>query len=229
MVFKKRYNPEKTWDLIAESFDETRNRPWSECMGFIDQVESDFFTADIACGNGRNLIPLAKRCRRCVGLDISKKLLKIVKKKASKKNITNIDLIHADASFLPFKNNILDSIVFIAGLHNIRSRQRRILSLKEIKRVKKEEGKALITVWSREQERFREYFKRKENFLDNFELGDIFIKWKKDGLNIPRFYHLYNKEEFNSDILKAGFKDILIKEVKICSKKYPDNYFAVVK
>lgn len=61
------------------------------------------------------------------------------------------------------------------------------------------------------------------------EFGDINIYWRQHGLDIPRFYHLYSKREFLSDLRKADLEIIDIQDVKMYSEKHPDNYFAVVK
>lgn len=60
-------------------------------------------------------------------------------------------------------------------------------------------------------------------------LGNINLRWKQHGLNIPRFHHLYSKREFVNDLEKAGLEIVEIRGVKLHSKKYPDNFFAVVK
>ena len=59
--------------------------------------------------------------------------------------------------------------------------------------------------------------------------GDIDIYWRQHGLNIPRFYHLYSKKELQTDIKQAGLDIIKIEGVKYFSKKYYDNYFAIIK
>ena len=48
-------------------------------------------------------------------------------------------------------------------------------------------------------------------------------------MNVPRFYHLYTKEEFIEDIKQSGLKIEQIIEAKIQSKKYTDNYFAIIR
>ena len=221
-------NPKETWNIIAKSFDSTRRKPWQQCTDFINSLPIESIVADIACGNGRHLIPCAKHCRRAIGVDFSKNLLNIVQKKLDKNNITNVILHNSDAIDLPLETSSVDAVMFIAALHNIKGREKRIKSLKEIKRVLKNDGKALISVWSREQDKFRDLFKEKKIKDDECEYGDIQIYWKQNGLGIPRFYHLYSKEEFVEDLEQSGFKIINIKGVKLCSKVYDDNYFAIV-
>jgi ubiquinone/menaquinone biosynthesis C-methylase UbiE len=124
----------------------------------------------------------------------------------------------------------VDAVLYIASLHNIKGKNRRIQSLKEVKRILKKGGKAQISVWSRWQDKFRKQFFKKwfiQTGADEF--GDIDIYWRQHGLNIPRFYHLYSKKEFLKDISEAGLELLEIQDVKMYSKKHPDNYFAVLK
>ena len=185
--------------------------------------------ADIGCGNGRHLIPCAKHCRNVIGLDISRKLLGIVKNKLVENNLENTILLHSDAIDIPINNDSLDAVIFIASLHNIKGRDKRIQSLKEIRRIIKKDGRTLISVWSRWQDKYRKnFFKKWFAQISKSEFGDIDIYWRQHGLDIPRFYHLYSKKEFMDDIKKAGLKIEKIEDAKIASQKYPDNYFAIV-
>lgn len=221
---------EETWDAIAVSFDKTRRKPWPECIDFIKSLSKKSVVLDVGCGNGRHLIPCAKHCLKTVGLDVSKQLLEIVKKKVIKNNLSNVDLVHSDAVNIPINDNSIDAVLYIATLHNISERYRRINSLKEIKRILKQNGKAIISVWSRWQDKYRQQFLiRMLSQFGRNEFGDIKIYWRQNGLNISRFYHLYSKREFQKDINQAGFKIINLVEKKIHSKKYPDNYFAILK
>ena len=220
---------EKTWDAIAESFDITRRKPWIQCIKFIDKLTKNSIVADIGCGNGRHLIPCANRCKKVIGIDLSKELLKIVKRKSTDLKLDNIELIHSDAVHLPLKNNVFDAILYIASLHNIKGNNNRVNSLKELYRVLKKNGKALISVWSRWQDKFRkDFFKKWFTEFNQNEFGDIDIYWKQHGLNIPRFYHLYSKQEFINDLKKANFQILDLQEVKLRSKKHPDNFFALI-
>jgi len=222
-------NNENTWNAIAKSFDSTRFKPWKQCINFIDTLSKEDTVADIGCGNGRHIFPCSNHCKKVVGIDISRELLYIAQKKLKKNKIRNTSLIHSDSRNIPIKNHTLDAILYIASLHNIRGRLNRIQSLREIKRVLKRNGKALISVWSRWQDKYRKQFINKWIIhRRSSEFGDINIYWRQHGLDIPRFYHLYSKREFHIDLRKAGLEIIEIRGVKLNSKKYSDNYFALV-
>lgn len=220
---------EDTWNAIAHSFDSTRRKPWKECIDFINNLSKKSVIADIGCGNGRHLIPAANHCKKVYGLDVSTELLFIVQQKLIDNNVKNVELVHSDAVNLPLKNNSVDAVLYIATMHNIAERFRRIKSLEEINRILRKDGKAIISVWSRWQDKFRQHFIKKclTKYNKN-SFGDIDIYWKQHGLNIPRFYHLYSKRELKGDLNHAGFKILKLEGVKYFSKKNYDNYFAIV-
>lgn len=221
---------EDTWNAIAKSFDSTRRKPWTECIDFINNLPRSSIVVDIGCGNGRHLIPCAKHCNKVVGVDVSKELLNIVKKKINENNLSNVELIHSDAVNIPLKDNSFDAALYIATMHNIPQRYRRIKSLGEINRILKKDGEAIISVWSRWQDKFRQHFIKKcLTNVERKEFGDIDIYWRQNGLSVPRFYHLYSKRELQNDIKQAGLIIVKIEGVKYFSKKYNDNYFAIVK
>ena len=230
MKEKDMKSSEETWNAIAQSFDRTRRKPWVECIDFINSLPKTSITADVGSGNGRHLIPCAKHCKKVIAFDISKELLKITEKKLKENNIKNAVLLHSNIVKIPVKKNTFDSLIFIASLHNIKGRNNRIDSLKEITRILKKDGEALISVWSRWQDKYRkQFFKKWFAQKNNDEFGDINIRWRQHSLDIPRFYHLYSKREFISDLKSAGLNILEVKDVKLHSKKYSDNYFARVK
>ena len=78
---------EEIWNSIAESFDATRRKPWKQCIDFISKLSEEDLVIDMCCGNGRHLVLCAEHCKTAIGIDISRKLLAIVKKEINKKNM----------------------------------------------------------------------------------------------------------------------------------------------
>ena len=230
MLNKNLKKNQETWDCIAESFDKTRRKPWKQCIDFIKTFKETNLVVDMGCGNGRHLVLCAEHCKQALGLDKSKELLCIAKNKSVEKKLKNVIFLHSDVTFIPIKDETVDAVIYIATLHNIQGREKRLQSLRELKRILKKEGNALISVWSRWQDKYRKlFFKKWFTQIDNSEFGDIDIYWRQHGINIPRFYHLYSKREFVDDIKKSGLEIKVIESVKLCSQKHSDNYFALVK
>ena len=214
-----------TWDTIAKSFDKTRKAPWPLVLEFITSLSSESKIIDLGCGNGRHLIPAADHSQISIGLDISRKMLDITQQKTSQIKLFNTSFIQGTLYRLPLKTESLDAALCIASLHNIQTRELRQQCTKEIFRILRPNGKVLFSVWSREQERFKNDIQLKK--AENVEPGDIDVYWKQDNLNVPRFYHLYNLREFKEDIETGGFTIHSMQAEKISSKKEADNYFAI--
>jgi ubiquinone/menaquinone biosynthesis C-methylase UbiE len=217
------------WDSIAESFDTTRKKPWQQCLDFITGLPQESVVGDFGCGNGRHLLPAAAHCTQVVGFDISRNLLAITRKKINENHIANAVCVQGDLVRTPFRENVFDAILYIASLHNIQGRDARRKSLQEVQRILKPEGTALISVWLRWQDSYRAYFlKQWFHRRKNTEFGDITIYWRQQGLNEPRFYHLYSVRELLSDIRSSGFNITGTESVTFHSKKSPDNVFIEV-
>lgn len=102
------------------------------------KIKSDNEILDVGCGSGLLFSFLESTVEMIVGIDISIRLLKEVKRKNKK----NIHLILADADFLPFKNKKFDIIFAFTILQNMPIP---VNTLKEIKSKAKDEGKIIVT------------------------------------------------------------------------------------
>ncbi|MBU0496952.1 MAG: class I SAM-dependent methyltransferase [Candidatus Thermoplasmatota archaeon] len=217
----------QTWDTIADSFDKTRKNPWAQVNEYIASLSSHSLIIDLGCGNGRHLIPAILHCRSVIGFDISRRMLEISSEKIMVIKMQNTPLVQGTLYALPFVDKTFDAALCIASIHNIKKRKFRQNCFKEIYRILRSNGTALISVWSREQNRFKEKITKKQKSTDT-ELGDIDIYWRQDNLDIPRFYHLYTLKEFREDIEAGGFTIQSMHAEKITSQHQADNYFAIV-
>ncbi|HUS99599.1 MAG TPA: class I SAM-dependent methyltransferase [Candidatus Thermoplasmatota archaeon] len=223
-----RLTAQETWDAIADSFDTTRQKPWGYCLDFIGSLKETDVVADLGCGNGRHLFPAAEQCSSVFGVDISGKMLNIVRRKLHTKPNRNVSLVHADVVQLPIADNMLDAALFIASLHNIQGKEHRHAALQEVLRALRPQGTALISVWSRWQDKYYKHF-LKQLIVRTRDFGDIDVYWRSHNLSVPRFYHLYGGAEFLQELRDTGFRIERVTSVKIHSKRFPDNYFAIVR
>ncbi|MBU4246208.1 MAG: class I SAM-dependent methyltransferase [Nanoarchaeota archaeon] len=191
------------YDKFAEEFSKTRQVPWKEVSDFLEKLPKQSFVLDIGCGNGRHIIEAKKRGLDAVGIDISKNMLKIAKKK------TGVPWVLGNVLALPFKENAFDNSICIAVVHHFKAEKERILALKEIARASKSE--LFVSVWAFEQEKFK---KRKS--------PDIQLGWNNESSRSanasleafegskpskhPRFYHLFRKAELEMLAKKAELK-----------------------
>jgi tRNA (uracil-5-)-methyltransferase TRM9 len=184
---------QESYDLIAECFKNTRVFTWKWTDKFIDLLPNNNIILDIGSGNGRN----TKYNNHIIfGLDISFEQLKM------NKSIFNYD-VHGTMTNIPYKNNLFDAIISIASFHHLSTIDERIICLQEMKRILKQNGKILLSIWSINQPN-----KTKRKFL---QYGDTIVNWntnKKDSMNnfiiIPRYYYIFKLDEIKN-LLKQFF------------------------
>ncbi len=214
------------YNLIAEDFSRTREKIWEEIKFLFDDylIEGDRIL-DLGCGTGRFVELFKNRNVDYIGADISEKLIEIAKKKylclpkfsEGKFRQARAKFQKANALNLPFPNDYFDKVYSIAVLHHIPSEEFRLQFLKEARRVLKQEGFLILTVWK--------FHQRKEIFLlfkytilkligkSKLDFKDIFEPW---GKKTERYYHWFSKKELINLIKEAGFK---IREVGIVKNK----------
>ncbi|MBW3581905.1 MAG: class I SAM-dependent methyltransferase [Euryarchaeota archaeon] len=230
-------------DRIAALFDASRSRPWPQVASFLEASPPGSVLLDLASGNGRHSLVAAEKGHLPVAVDVSRELPRLLSERASVEGLA-VEPVEGDALRLPFLDGVFDAAVFIAGVHCIRGRANRLQALGELRRVMKPQGSALVSVWSREQDRFRSFFKtEKERHplrVDAHheaglpgpppEFGDIDIPWRH-GMpeEVPRFFHLYDMVELVSDLESAGFVVVSHEAATLGRSETPDNLFATVR
>jgi ubiquinone/menaquinone biosynthesis C-methylase UbiE len=182
----------ETYDRIAGHFAETRAYPWPEVTEFLDDVgPASNRGLDLGCGNGRHAEALAERVPSVVGVDVSRGLLRTARERARERGFADrLHLVHGDATALPFRDDAFDVAVYVATLHHLAPRSARRRSLDELARVLRPGGRALVSAWSTEHDRFE----AEHGF-------DTEVDWTlPGGETLPRFYHIYDPEEFRTDL-----------------------------
>tara|TARA_Y100000310_G_C20617856_1_gene781628 strand:+ start:230 stop:847 length:618 start_codon:yes stop_codon:yes gene_type:complete len=184
-------NQEKTWDKIA--------KPWKEFRVKIPQSVEKFLKnkkgkiLDLGCGSGRNFAKISGLS--WYGVDFSKQMLKYAKKRAEKLGINLDEIKKAEADNLPFEDNYFDAVLCYAVLHGIDGNKKRKKILKEIYRVLKSGGVGFVSVWGKKSPRLKNKTK------------ECFVPWTTQ-LDKPtkRYTYIYNKDELEKEISKAGFE-----------------------
>jgi tRNA (uracil-5-)-methyltransferase TRM9 len=195
------------YEEIADSWSNFRTKP----LSYLSLIKVEGKVLDVGCGNGRNLIPLAKSGLKCIGIDFSKNMIKNAIA-LSERNNAEVDFVVADALYLPFKDKSFDNLISTATLHHIYPRINRIKALREMRRVCK--GSIYVSVWYRWQ------LYLLKNLLKNIlHFGDVYVDWKKKDRVLKRYYHLYTKKELEKDAKMAGLEVKSIKIVRESKKK----------
>jgi len=180
-----------TYDRIADHFAKTRAYPWPEVEEFLDG-RAGSVGLDIGCGNGRHTELLAERCRRALGVDLSRGVLDTARERSR----DTFALAQADAAALPVRTGTVDLAVYAATLPHLPTRERRVASLDELARTLADDGRALVSAWSTEHDNF-----------DADEGFDTTVDWTlPGGETVDRFYHIYDPAEFRADVAASDLE-----------------------
>ena len=185
-----------TYDRIADHFAETRHHPWPEVTTFLSGREAAV-GLDLGCGNGRHAEPLADHTDRVVGVDVSGALVREARERARRRGYdARLALVAGDAGNVPLADGSVGLAVYVATLHHLRPRARRVESLSELARVLAPGGRALVGAWSTAHDRF-----------DRDSGFDTTIAWTLPGGDrVPRFYHVYDPAEFRADLRQSAVR-----------------------
>ncbi len=184
---EKELTQEEVWDEIAKPWQEFKDNPLKEVIEFLKNKKGKIL--DLGCGSGRNFV---KGCK-IYGTDFSDKMLEYAQQRARKLKI-KVKQKKADTTKLPFKDDFFDSAICIAVLHCIEKNTDRKKTLRELFRVMKKGGEALIMVWS-----------KKHRVLKNKE-RECFITWQVGKKKYPRYTYIFDKKELENLLKEVGFK-----------------------
>ena len=139
------FNPEH-----AKKLDNEKRRkmlPPDEIIKHL-QLESNDCVIDLGAGTGYFTIPIAKNVTKVIAVDISDKMLDILKGKLLEENINNVDLIEHRIEKIPLQDNTVHKIIASLVMHEVNDLKQ---TLEEMKRVLKPNGKVLIIEWEKKE------------------------------------------------------------------------------
>jgi ubiquinone/menaquinone biosynthesis C-methylase UbiE len=149
--WNEKYGSIDYYDHIAPFYDQLYN---DEQKAKIDialrhtNIMKESAILDAGCGTGFLFKCLSEKVRLLVGLDTSPGILKEAKKLS--KSFRNVNLIRADADFMPFPEGIFDAVFALTLLQNMPNH---LWTLNELKRVGKASSIFVITAFKK----FRKY------------------------------------------------------------------------
>lgn len=183
-------NQEKVWDEIATEWNRYREEVSPSVKEFFESMSGKVL--DLGCGSGRNFIK--KEDILFYGVDFSEKMLKLAEKNAKKLGI-NIELKKANVWDTNYPDNYFDSVLCFAVLHCLDTKKKRQDTLKEIFRVIKKGGEALISSWGPKSPRLKNKGK------------ECFVPWTVKGkTKIQRYTYVFDLEELIRLVESVGFK-----------------------
>ncbi|XP_018543433.1 alkylated DNA repair protein alkB homolog 8 [Lates calcarifer] len=142
----------RVYDAIATHFSSTRHSPWPRVCHFLSSLPPGSVLADVGCGNGKYLG--ANPDVIAVGCDRSSALVQICAERGFQAFVS-------DALSVPLRTASCDACISIAVIHHFSTPERRLAAVRELVRLLKPGGQALIYVWAFEQE----YNKQRSKYL----------------------------------------------------------------
>lgn len=163
---------------------------------------------DLGCGIGRHTILFASSNINVYAFDLSIDGINETKKWANQLNLNNIDYCVGDMLNLPYKDNMIDSIICYNVIsHTNTQGVKKVIS--EINRVLKRGGEAFITLCSKDTWSYKQDWpKIDDNTLLKMEEGPEY--------KIPHFYADY-------ELIKELFKDFEIIKLRHIEDFYTSN------
>ena len=118
-------------------------------------ITKDASVLDVGCGNGRSIFDILPKTKNVTGIDHDNKAVADAKNNFSK--YSSIKIIKADAAQLPFDSEEFDFVICMITFANFADKK--FKALEEMRRVLKDSGKIIISVFSENalEERMRVY------------------------------------------------------------------------
>ncbi|XP_076002681.1 tRNA (carboxymethyluridine(34)-5-O)-methyltransferase alkbh8 isoform X2 [Genypterus blacodes] len=133
----------RVYNSIASHFSSTRHSPWPGVCHFLSSLPAGSVLADVGCGNGKYLAVNPEVTT--VGCDRSGALLDLCGQKGHQVFIS-------DALSVPLRSSSCDACISIAVIHHFSTQERRLAAVRELVRLLKPGGQALVYVWAFEQQ-----------------------------------------------------------------------------
>ncbi|KAK7158131.1 hypothetical protein R3I93_009358 [Phoxinus phoxinus] len=148
----------QVYEEISSHFSSTRHSPWPQVRDFLLSLPPGSVLADIGCGNGKYLGINPEVMS--VGCDRSANLVQICIERGHEGFVS-------DALSVPLRSGSCDACISIAVIHHFSTQERRQAAVRELIRLLKVGGRALIYVWAMEQE----YNNQKSKYLKERTTG----------------------------------------------------------
>ncbi len=210
MSLDKLEKTKKVYKQYPKLFSDKRKYCWPELVFlFQDFIKPGDKILDLGCGNGR-FFPLVKAKKAMyLGIDSSPGLIAIAQQQYPQA------FFHiGDALNLSLPDKQYDKVYLIALLHHFLTPGQRNQCLGEARRVLKDNGLLLLTVWHPPLAR-QWQLKNKKLFFRNLFLkltGRLgwrdFIKPLDQQQTAPAYYHFFSQKELIRLVSKQGFKVI---------------------
>ncbi len=191
---------EEGYDLYAEFYDQK--------SAYLDSFEGHALlkmmkalkgkrVLDLGCGTGRIVPELLKTANEVVGLDTSKKMLEVAKKK-----FPNVEFVCGEAKALPFEDESFDAVVATFLIVHIPNPE---ICFEEVYRVLKPGGVFLVTNINQRKAPKLELKERRKIVIKSFYHLPQHVRkaLEKSFFKIEKEDFVYEKEQWINQIILA--------------------------
>src|SRR3989344_2685992 len=208
------------WEFVLKNLPESYHKWFEEEKKYLQKIITpDAKVLEVGCGDGRSIFDILPVTKNITGIDHDDKAITDAKNNFS--SYPSIKILKADATKLPFENEEFDFVVCMTTFANFT--YKKFIILEEMKRVLKNSGKIIISVFSEDalEERMKVY-KASGIIIKSIENGKVVFD-ESVGDNISE---QFSEEQLEDIFSRANLKIEDITKVNIAylctlSKKRP--------
>jgi ubiquinone/menaquinone biosynthesis C-methylase UbiE len=167
-----------TYNLIGDSFSQTRVTVWSKVEEFLNSIECGSKVLDAGCGNCKNMA-LRKDGVEFTGIDNSSTFVQMGRD-------IGFNVIEGDITDLPFEDRTFDYTICIAVIHHLSSPENIQEAINELLRVTK---KRVLVSWWYDVSRYINATRNKSIVISE---NERLIPWKHKNTTYFRYYNFIN-------------------------------------
>lgn len=133
------------WVNLLRNLPESYKKWFGEEKKYLQKIITiDAKVLEVGCGDGRSIFDILSKTKNVIGIDHDDRAVADATNNFSK--YSSIKILKADATQLPFNNEEFDFVICMTTFANFADKK--FKALEEMKRVLKESGKIIISVFS---------------------------------------------------------------------------------
>ena len=188
------------WEKLLEDMPDSYRKWFEEERRYLQEhITKDASVLEVGCGDGRSIKDIVDITTTVTGIDHDEKA--VADTKNNFREYPHIRILKANAEKLPFENKEFDFIICMTTFANFANSKQQVLS--EMKRVLKDDGHIIISVFSEDafEERMKLYKKLNAPIKEIKGTTVIFDEELVDNIS-----EQFSKQQLLSIFSEAGLK-----------------------
>lgn len=188
------------YELEGNAFGHTRHHVWELMLDFMSRLKDGDTLVDVGAGNAR-LLDVVPEGVNYIGIEPSRSLREFAERRLVSHK--QAKMLAGGFPKLSIDDEIAEAVTCVAVLHHVPGEEDRKASVRELYRVLKPGGSAIVSVWNLRAKRFLSWkmFKKAWMRIPEFEggdSGDLYYVWKAGKTPRNRYVHAFTLKEFRS-------------------------------